>query len=78
MGPFAVGDLAGLDIGWRSRKDHGDTDRPESRVADGLCELGRFGQKTGAGWYAYDEAGRNPNRTPWWRRISSKRQRTSA
>ncbi|MCH7943946.1 MAG: 3-hydroxyacyl-CoA dehydrogenase, partial [Proteobacteria bacterium] len=64
MGPFAVGDLAGLDIGWRSRKDHGDTGRPESRVADGLCELGRFGQKTSAGWYAYDEAGRNPQTDP--------------
>ena len=64
MGPFAVGDLAGLDIGWRSRKDHGDLERPESRVADGLCELGRFGQKTGAGWYAYDEAGRNPRPDP--------------
>ena len=58
MGPFAVGDLAGLDIGWRSRKDHGDTGRPESRVADALCELGRFGQKTGAGWYAYAEGSR--------------------
>ena len=64
MGPFAVGDLAGLDIGWRSRKDHGDSGRPEARIADALCELGRFGQKTGAGWYAYDEAGRNPRPDP--------------
>ena len=64
MGPFAVGDLAGLDIGWRSRKDHGDSGRPEARIADALCELGRFGQKTGAGWYAYDEAGRNPQPDP--------------
>ena len=64
MGPFAVGDLAGLDIGWRSRKDHGDRGRPESRVADSLCELGRFGQKTGAGWYAYDEGSRAPRPDP--------------
>ena len=53
-----MGARAGRDSGWGSRKDHGGTGRPESRVADGLCELGRFGQKTGAGWYAYDEGGR--------------------
>ncbi len=50
MGPFAMGDLAGLDVGWHIRKGRGET----SAVADRLCELGRFGQKTGAGYYRYD------------------------
>jgi len=63
MGPFAMGDLAGLDVGWRIRKRRFATAPPEgrySRVADRLCELGRFGQKTGAGYYRYE----NGNRTP--------------
>ncbi len=49
MGPFAMGDLAGLDVGWRIRKGKG----LKSAVADRLCEMGRFGQKTGAGYYKY-------------------------
>jgi 3-hydroxyacyl-CoA dehydrogenase len=49
MGPFAMSDLAGLDVGWRIRKGRGET----AAVADRLCELGRFGQKTGAGFYRY-------------------------
>jgi 3-hydroxyacyl-CoA dehydrogenase len=49
MGPFAMGDLAGLDVGWRIRKGLGKA----SPVADRLCEMGRFGQKTGAGYYRY-------------------------
>jgi 3-hydroxyacyl-CoA dehydrogenase len=49
MGPFAVSDLAGLDVGWRIRKGRGET----LAVADRLCEMGRFGQKTGAGYYKY-------------------------
>ena len=59
MGPFRVSDLAGNDIGWAVRKRRY-VERPDmviSRVADRLCEAGRFGQKTGAGWYRY-EAGR--------------------
>jgi 3-hydroxyacyl-CoA dehydrogenase len=56
MGPFQIGDLAGLDIGWRIRKRQAAT-RPKglrySPIADRLCEMGRFGQKTGAGWYRY-------------------------
>ena len=59
MGPFRMSDLAGNDIGWSIRKrryrEHPETER--SLVADRLCEQGRFGQKTGAGWYRY-EAGR--------------------
>ena len=56
MGPFAVSDLAGLDIAWANRKRLAATRDARSRyveIADRLCELGRFGQKTGAGWYRY-------------------------
>jgi 3-hydroxyacyl-CoA dehydrogenase len=56
MGPFAMGDLAGLDVGWRIRKGRG----VASPVADRICELGRFGQKTGAGYYRYDKGDRTP------------------
>jgi 3-hydroxyacyl-CoA dehydrogenase len=58
MGPLATGDLAGLDVGWRIRKEYRHLDKPGLRqafAADRLCELGRYGQKTGAGWYKYDE-----------------------
>lgn len=56
MGPLAVGDLAGLDVGWRIRKEYRHLEKPGIRqpfAGDRLCELGRFGQKTGAGWYKY-------------------------
>ncbi|MEJ8839394.1 3-hydroxyacyl-CoA dehydrogenase NAD-binding domain-containing protein [Ramlibacter sp. AN1133] len=63
MGRFAMSDLAGLDISWSSRKRQAAT-RPAhlrySRVADRLCELGRFGQKTGAGFYKYEAGSRTP------------------
>jgi 3-hydroxyacyl-CoA dehydrogenase len=56
MGPFRMGDLAGNDIGWAVRKrryaEH--PDLPREEIADALCEMGRFGQKTGGGWYDYD------------------------
>ena len=58
MGPLAVGDLAGLDVGWRIRKEIRHLEIPGVRYpfAEGmLAEMGRFGQKTGAGWYKYDE-----------------------
>ena len=58
MGPLATGDLAGLDVGWRIRKEYRHLQKPGVRqplVEDRLCELGRYGQKTGAGWYRYDE-----------------------
>jgi 3-hydroxyacyl-CoA dehydrogenase len=63
MGPFAMGDLAGLDIGWAIRKHRAKTRNPDERyspVADRICELGRFGQKTSAGWYRYEEGSRAP------------------
>jgi 3-hydroxyacyl-CoA dehydrogenase len=63
MGRFAMSDLAGLDISWSSRKRQAAT-RPAhlrySKVADRLCELGRFGQKTGAGFYKYEAGSRTP------------------
>ena len=61
MGPFRMGDLAGLDIGWATRKrkfaEAGVPMKPI--VADKLCEAGRFGQKTGAGWYRYETGKRD-------------------
>jgi 3-hydroxyacyl-CoA dehydrogenase len=58
MGPLATGDLAGLDVGWRIRKEYAHLEKPGVRqpiAEDRLCEMGRYGQKTGAGWYKYDE-----------------------
>ncbi|HEX9111006.1 MAG TPA: 3-hydroxyacyl-CoA dehydrogenase NAD-binding domain-containing protein [Terriglobales bacterium] len=58
MGPLATGDLAGLDVGWRIRKEYRHLEKPGIRqpfVEDRLCELGRYGQKTLKGWYRYDE-----------------------
>ena len=63
MGPFRVSDLAGLDVGWYIRKRQAATRPPHlrySKVADQICELGRFGQKTGAGWYRYEAGNRTP------------------
>jgi len=61
MGPFAVNDLSGLDISWHTRKRLAATRDPKARypeMLDRLCEMGRFGQKTGAGWYRYGEGAR--------------------
>ncbi|PYX87744.1 MAG: 3-hydroxyacyl-CoA dehydrogenase, partial [Acidobacteria bacterium] len=58
MGPLATADLAGLDVGWRIRKEYRHLEKPGIRqpmAADRLCEMGRYGQKTGAGWYKYDQ-----------------------
>jgi 3-hydroxyacyl-CoA dehydrogenase len=58
MGPYAMGDMAGLDIGWRNRKAKFDqlTDREKANnILDKICEMGRYGQKTGAGFYKYDD-----------------------
>ena len=61
MGPFRMGDLAGNDIGWAIRKrravEH--ANMKYSKTADLLCEMGRYGQKTGAGWYDYKPGQRN-------------------
>lgn len=58
MGPLATGDLAGLDVGCRIRKEYRHLEKPGVRQPlseDHLCEIGRYGQKTGAGWYKYDD-----------------------
>ncbi len=60
MGPFAVGDMSGLDIAWRMRQSLAGTRNPVNRyvdIPDRLCEAGRLGQKTGAGYYRYEKAG---------------------
>jgi 3-hydroxyacyl-CoA dehydrogenase len=54
MGPFQMGDLAGLDVSWRMRKAQG----TRAEVTDQLCEMGRFGQKTGRGFYVYEAGAR--------------------
>jgi 3-hydroxyacyl-CoA dehydrogenase len=63
MGPFRVSDLAGNDIGWAIRKRQylENPAAPKSRIADRICELGRFGQKTGSGWYDYKPGDRSAN-----------------
>ncbi len=66
MGPFAMYDLAGNDIGWHIRKRRY-VERPDmaySKIADAICELGRFGQKTGSGWYKYEKGSRKPAPDP--------------
>jgi 3-hydroxyacyl-CoA dehydrogenase len=72
MGPLAVADLAGLDVGWRIRKEYRHLEPAGQRaplVADRLCEMGRYGQKTGAGWYRYSEGGRAPVADPEVQRL---------
>jgi 3-hydroxyacyl-CoA dehydrogenase len=67
MGPFRMGDLAGNDIGWYIRKRRA-IEMPGvaySKTADLLCEEGRFGQKTGAGWYDYQAGDRTPYPSAW-------------
>ncbi len=60
MGPFAMADLAGNDVGWRSRKARG----LKAPVADAICEAGWFGQKTGRGYYIYPQGARAGQRCP--------------
>jgi 3-hydroxyacyl-CoA dehydrogenase len=58
MGPFRVSDLAGLDISWAIEKRRAETrpaDERFSPLIDSICQLGRYGQKTGAGWYRYED-----------------------
>jgi len=66
MGPFRMSDLAGNDVGWYIRKRRY-VEKPDvvySKIADRLCELGRFGQKTGLGWYRYEAGRRDAIRDP--------------
>jgi 3-hydroxyacyl-CoA dehydrogenase len=62
MGPFAVSDMSGLDIAWAMRKSQADTRNPEHRyvnIADQLCLAGRFGRKTGSGFYQYRDGAKS-------------------
>ena len=66
MGPFRMSDLAGNDIGWAIRKRRY-IEKPQviySRLADAICEAGRFGQKVGQGWYKYEPNNRKPLADP--------------
>ncbi len=67
MGPFQMADLVGLDLGWRARKLAGKPAagrKPAERLADALCERGRFGQKNGRGIYNYSPGSRQPESEP--------------
>ena len=67
MGPFAVADMSGLDIAWAMRKNQAATRGPAHRyvsIPDTLCLAGRFGRKTGSGYYSYDAAGKR-SIDPW-------------
>ncbi|MBV8133277.1 MAG: 3-hydroxyacyl-CoA dehydrogenase, partial [Alphaproteobacteria bacterium] len=55
-GPFAMADMAGLDVGWRIRKGRGE----RNEIEDALCEAGHFGQKTGKGYFRYEAGSRTP------------------
>jgi 3-hydroxyacyl-CoA dehydrogenase len=67
MGPLSVADLAGLDVGWRIRKEYRHLEKPGVRqplAEDRLCEMGRYGQKTGRGYYIYEKGSRTPTPDP--------------
>ena len=64
MGPFAMNDMVGLDLGWRARKMMGGSNEVTARIPDELCELGRYGQKNGKGYYRYEEGDRTPLADP--------------
>lgn len=66
MGPYRAGDLAGGDIGWaiRKRRYAENPAAPRNELADRLCEMGRFGQKTGGGWYDYEPGRRDAIPSP--------------
>jgi 3-hydroxyacyl-CoA dehydrogenase len=65
MGPFAMADMAGLDVGWRIRKGRGE----RNEIEDALCEAGHFGQKTGKGYFRYEAGSRTPLPDPEVERI---------
>lgn len=77
MGPFAVSDLSGLDIAWAMRKRQAPTRDPKARyvtIPDQLCEAGRLGRKTGAGWYDYPD--RKPQPSPVVEALITKTRQT--
>lgn len=64
MGPFTMNDMVGLDLGWRARKMMGGSNEVTARIPDELCELGRYGQKNGKGYYQYADGDRTPRPDP--------------
>jgi 3-hydroxyacyl-CoA dehydrogenase len=64
MGPFTMNDMVGLDLGWRARKMMGGSNEVTARIPDALCELGRYGQKNGKGYYQYQDGDRTPRPDP--------------
>lgn len=77
VGPFAMGDIAGIDVGWRVRQHlkamgKSRAEGPQSVVPDRLYEMGRYGQKTGAGWYRYESGSRTPIPDPLIDEMASK------
>ncbi len=76
MGIHAMGDLAGLDIGWANRKNNAakraNDDRYNGTIADRICEQGWFGQKTGKGWYVYAKGDRRGTPNPEVEKIITK------
>jgi 3-hydroxyacyl-CoA dehydrogenase len=64
MGPFAMADMVGLDLGWRARKMQGGSNEITARIPDALCELDRYGQKNGLGYYRYEAGSRAPISDP--------------
>jgi len=64
MGPFAVGDLAGIDVGYKIRQHRGIPEGRYSDIPDKLYEMGRYGQKTGAGWFKYEKGDRTAHPDP--------------
>jgi 3-hydroxyacyl-CoA dehydrogenase len=79
MGPFRMGDLAGNDIGWaiRKRKRAENPAAVYSTIPDQLCEAGRFGQKTGAGWYDYSPGDRTAHPSPFVAELLAAHRRRS-
>ena len=72
MGPFAVADMSGLDIAWRMRQSQAASRDPSARyvdIPDRLCELGRFGRKTGSGYYTYSPESKSPVPDPFVRQL---------
>lgn len=80
MGPLAVLDLAGLDVGWRIRNEYRHLEPPGRKAfvaEDRLCEQGHFGQKTGAGWYRYEAGSRASTPNPEAARLAAEAARQS-
>jgi 3-hydroxyacyl-CoA dehydrogenase len=78
MGPFAMGDLAGVDVGYKVRQGRPRPPGRYSDIADKLYEMGRYGQKTSAGWFKYEKGSQRPCPIRWSRTSSSRPRRSGA